>query len=308
MMPAGRARDPRGARRGPDGRDRRSLGARPRLALGDDPRDPPAARPLGEPAPGAVARGRARSPAAGRPDDVDMVFVRENTEGEYSGIGGRAHQGLPTRSRSRRASSRGRGRRVICATRSSSRLAGAGPHERDEVERVALRLRALGRGRRGDRGRVPGVRFERVLVDALAARMVRDPAASTSSSPRTSSATSSPTSLRRIQGGMGMAASANVAPGSERTPGVFEPVHGSAPDIAGQGIANPIGAIWSAALMLEHLGEREAADVLMKALEAVCKDGPRTRDVGGRGQDGGGWRRRRRRRQRVAAMRTRPRR
>jgi tartrate dehydrogenase/decarboxylase/D-malate dehydrogenase len=77
-----------------------------------------------------------------------------------------------------------------------------------------------------------------------------------------------------------MAASANVAPGSD-VPGVFEPVHGSAPDIAGKGVANPCGAIWSAALMLDHLGEVEAAARVMRALEAVCRDGPRTRDVGG---------------------------
>lgn len=64
-------------------------------------------------------------------------------------------------------------------------------------------------------------------------------------------------------------------------PGLFEPVHGSAPDIAGQGIGNPCGAVWSAALLLEHQGEREAARRLMAALEAVCRAGPRTRDVGG---------------------------
>ena len=83
-----------------------------------------------------------------------------------------------------------------------------------------------------------------------------------------------------IQGGMGMAASANVAPGAG-VPGLFEPVHGSAPDIAGQGIANPCGCVWSAALMLEHLGEDEAARRLMRALEDVCREGPRTRDIGG---------------------------
>jgi tartrate dehydrogenase/decarboxylase / D-malate dehydrogenase len=79
---------------------------------------------------------------------------------------------------------------------------------------------------------------------------------------------------------MGMAASANVAPGSDR-PGLFEPVHGSAPDIAGRGVANPAGAIWSAVLMLEQLGEADAAGALMRALEDVCRDGPRTRDLGG---------------------------
>jgi tartrate dehydrogenase/decarboxylase/D-malate dehydrogenase len=71
-----------------------------------------------------------------------------------------------------------------------------------------------------------------------------------------------------------------VAPRSD-VPGIFEPVHGSAPDIAGQGLANPVGAIWSAALMLEQLGEAEAAAHLMNALEDVCRQGPRTRDVGG---------------------------
>ena len=79
---------------------------------------------------------------------------------------------------------------------------------------------------------------------------------------------------------MGMAASASVAPGLDTTP-IFEPVHGSAPDIAGQGIANPVGAIWSAALMLDTLGESDASQRLMRALEDVCREGPRTRDVGG---------------------------
>jgi tartrate dehydrogenase/decarboxylase/D-malate dehydrogenase len=81
-----------------------------------------------------------------------------------------------------------------------------------------------------------------------------------------------------LQGGMGMAASASV--GADRI-AMFEPVHGSAPDIAGQGIANPLGAIWSAALMVRHLGETEAARRLMQAIEATCRDGVLTRDLGG---------------------------
>jgi tartrate dehydrogenase/decarboxylase/D-malate dehydrogenase len=83
-----------------------------------------------------------------------------------------------------------------------------------------------------------------------------------------------------LQGGMGVAASASVAPGTPG-PAIFEPVHGSAPDIAGQGVANPVGAIWSAVLMLEHLGETDAAARLMDALEQVCASGVRTRDLGG---------------------------
>jgi tartrate dehydrogenase/decarboxylase/D-malate dehydrogenase len=83
-----------------------------------------------------------------------------------------------------------------------------------------------------------------------------------------------------LQGGMGMSASASVAPGSATTP-IFEPVHGSAPDIAGRSLANPVGALWSAALMLEYLGETEASRGLLAAVEATCADGIRTRDVGG---------------------------
>jgi tartrate dehydrogenase/decarboxylase/D-malate dehydrogenase len=83
-----------------------------------------------------------------------------------------------------------------------------------------------------------------------------------------------------LQGGLGMAASANTGPGGAAL-GLFEPVHGSAPDIAGLGIANPCGAIWSAALMLEHLGCAAESERVMRALEAVCVTAVRTRDVGG---------------------------
>jgi tartrate dehydrogenase/decarboxylase/D-malate dehydrogenase len=221
-------------------------------------------------------------PLAGRgPDDVDMLFVRENTEGEYSGVGGRTHHGLElevaletgvfTRAGVERIARKGfelareRSGVLTSATKSN-----ASPHAYvfwDEiVEEVAAEF--------------PDVRYERVLVDALAARMVRNPesldvvvASNLFGDILTDLAAA-------IQGGMGMAASANIAPGTD-APGLFEPVHGSAPDIVGQGIANPAGAIWSAVLMLEHLGEAGAAARLMQALEDVCRNGPRTRDVGG---------------------------
>jgi tartrate dehydrogenase/decarboxylase/D-malate dehydrogenase len=127
----------------------------------------------------------------------------------------------------------------------------------------------------------PDVKVERVLVDALAARMV-----------------SSPGSLdvvvasnlfgdiltdigAVIQGGMGMAASANIRPDRSQ-PGMFEPVHGSAPDIAGTGKANPVGAVWAGAMMLDHLGEKAASSAIMKAVEEVlAKTGIRTPDLGG---------------------------
>jgi tartrate dehydrogenase/decarboxylase / D-malate dehydrogenase len=89
-----------------------------------------------------------------------------------------------------------------------------------------------------------------------------------------------------IQGGMGLAASANVNP-SGAVPGMFEPVHGSAPDIAGKGIANPIGAVWAGALMLDDLGEHEAAAAVMRAIEEVLATGAvRTPDLGGSARTG----------------------
>jgi tartrate dehydrogenase/decarboxylase/D-malate dehydrogenase len=210
-----------------------------------------------------------------------MVFLRENTEGEYSGAGGRVHSG----------------HREDTAVEVSV-------FTRAGVERIARYAFQLAEQRRGlvtsatksnasrhayvfwDEvvGEVaaehPDVRYERVLVDALTARIVRSPdsldvvvASNLFGDILTDLAAA-------IQGGLGMAASANIAPDRD-VPGLFEPVHGSAPDIAGQGIANPAGAIWSAAMMLDHLGEAEAAARLMRALEDVCREGPRTRDVGG---------------------------
>jgi tartrate dehydrogenase/decarboxylase/D-malate dehydrogenase len=221
-------------------------------------------------------------PLAGRtPADVDMMFLRENSEGEYSGVGGRAHEGLRhevgietsvfTREGVERvvryAFALAERRRGVVTSATKSNASRYGYVLWDEVaEEVAAEH--------------PGVRYERVLVDALAARMVRSPesldvvvASNLFGDILTDLAAA-------IQGGMGMAASANVAPATT-APGLFEPVHGSAPDIAGEGIANPCGCVWSAALMLEHLGEHDAALRVLRAVEDVCRDGPRTRDIGG---------------------------
>ena len=221
-------------------------------------------------------------PLAGRgPDDVDMLFVRENTEGEYAGVGGRSHPGLPlevgieasvfTRAGVERivrhAFELAATRRGLLTSATKSNASRFGYVLWDEVvDGVAAEF--------------PGVRVERVLVDALAARMVRDPASLDVVVASNLFGDILTDLAAAIQGGMGMAASANLSPGTA-APGLFEPVHGSAPDIAGRGIGNPCGAIWSAVLMLEHLGEDEAAGRLLGALERVCRDGPRTRDVGG---------------------------
>jgi tartrate dehydrogenase/decarboxylase / D-malate dehydrogenase len=220
------------------------------------------------------------SPLAGSPA-VDMLFVRENTEGEYSGVGGRAHTGLAhevgvetaifTREGVRRVvehafvlAERRRGL-LTSATKSNASRYGYVLWDEVVTELAAEH---------------PDVEVDRALVDALAARMISNPlsldvvvASNLFGDVLTDIAAV-------LQGGMGMAASASIAPGSGTT-AIFEPVHGSAPDIAGKGLANPVGAIWSASLMLDHLGETEAAARVMRAVETVCKDGPRTEDIGG---------------------------
>lgn len=220
------------------------------------------------------------SPLAGAPA-VDMLFVRENTEGEYAGVGGRAHRGLElevgietsvfTRTGVRRvikhAFELAEGRRGVVTSATKSNASRYGYVLWDEVaEEVAAAH--------------PDVRYERVLVDALAARMVASPASLDVVVASNLFGDVLTDIAAALQGGMGMAASASIAPGSG-TPGIFEPVHGSAPDIAGRGIANPLGAIWSAALMLEQLGEADASTRLLAAVESVCRDGVLTRDVGG---------------------------
>jgi tartrate dehydrogenase/decarboxylase/D-malate dehydrogenase len=218
------------------------------------------------------------SKLAGRPE-VDMLFVRENTEGEYSGVGGRAHQGLElevgietsvfTRAGVRRVVERAfelaetRGGLLTSATKSNASRYGYVLWD-EVVEEVHASH--------------PEVKVERVLVDALAARMVSNPS-SLDVVVASNLFGDILTDLAAVlQGGMGMAASASLGDGRVA---MFEPVHGSAPDIAGQGIANPLGAIWSASLMLDHLGEQDAAARLMRAVEAVCRDGVLTRDLGG---------------------------
>jgi tartrate dehydrogenase/decarboxylase/D-malate dehydrogenase len=220
------------------------------------------------------------SPLAGSPA-IDMLFVRENTEGEYAGVGGRAHRGSElevaletsvfTRAGVQRvvryAYGRAQERRGLLTSATKSNASRYGYVLWDEVvEELAPEF--------------PGVRREHVLVDALAARMVSRPlsldvvvASNLFGDVLTDLAAA-------LQGGMGIAASASLAPGSDTTP-LFEPVHGAAPDIAGQGVANPIGAIWSAMLMLDQLGEADAAGRLMRAIEDACRNGICTRDVGG---------------------------
>ena len=212
---------------------------------------------------------------------IDMLFVRENSEGEYAGVGGRSHRGrstevaLETSVFTRGALERilryafelARQRRGLLTSATKSNASRYGYVLWDEVATEVA-------------GDFPDVEYQRVLVDALAARMIRNPGSLDVVVASNLFADILTDIGAEIQGGLGMASSSNTAPG-ETTPGVYEPVHGAAPDIAGRGIANPCGAIWSAALMMKDLGEASASNTVMQALEQTCLQGPHTPDIGG---------------------------
>ena len=225
-----------------------------------------------------------RTPLAGRgPADIDMLFIRENTEGEYSGTGGRVHTGHPhelavevpvfTRMAVERCArfaferARERKKRLVSVTKSNaSRFAYV---LWDEV--------VAGLGQR----EFPDVAVERVHVDAMAARMVLRPDGIDVVVGSNLFADILTDLGAALQGSLGLAASGNLDP-THRHPSMFEPVHGSAPDIAGQGRANPIGCVWSAALLLRHLGDEAGALRVERAIDRVCQDGRvLTGDLGG---------------------------
>ena len=216
--------------------------------------------------------------------DFDILCIRENTEGEYSGAGGRVHQGTPdevavetaifTRKAVERilrfgfAEARKRRGKLASVTKSNAQR-----HSMVFWDAVTDELAA----------EYPDVEVSRYHIDAMAARMVMNPE-SLDVVVASNLFGDILTDLgAAIQGGLGFAASANINP--DRTaPSMFEPVHGSAPDIAHLGIANPIAAIWSGAMMLGHLGEATAAAAVMAAIEAATARGIGT--VPGRNKTG----------------------
>ncbi|MCK6210865.1 tartrate dehydrogenase [Georgenia sp. EYE_87] len=215
--------------------------------------------------------------------ELDWVVVRENSEGEYAGLGGRnlsAREGgevavqtsLFTEVGCERiirfafdlARSRDR-KSLVSVTKSNAQQYGMVLW--DEVfRRVAADY--------------PDVETESVLVDAMAARFVLRPETLSVVVASNLNADILSDLGSALAGSLGLAASANLNP-ERRFPSMFEPVHGSAPDIAGQGIANPIGAVASGALMLDHLGEPEAAEMVRSAIDTVTASGTLTRDLGG---------------------------
>jgi tartrate dehydrogenase/decarboxylase / D-malate dehydrogenase len=222
-------------------------------------------------------------PLAGRkPGDIDFYVVRENTEGEYSSVGGRMFAGTErefvlqeaifTRTGVDRVLrfafelARSRPRKLLTSATKSNGIYISMPYWDERVAEMSAAY--------------PDVRVDKYHIDILTAHFVRNPdrfdvvVASNLFGDILSDLGPACT------GTIGIAPSANINP-ERRFPSLFEPVHGSAPDIYGKAIANPIGQIWCGAMMLEHLGYRDAHDAIVRAIEQVTAKGPRTPDMGG---------------------------
>ncbi|RPH65679.1 MAG: tartrate dehydrogenase [Burkholderiales bacterium] len=217
-----------------------------------------------------------------KPGDIDFYVVRENTEGEYSSVGGKMFAGTDrefvlqesifTRTGVDRVLryafelARRRPARHLTSATKSNGIYISMPYWDERVAEMQKQY--------------PDVSVDKFHIDILTAHFVRNPhwfdvvVASNLFGDILSDLGPACT------GTIGIAPSANINP-ERRFPSLFEPVHGSAPDIAGQGIANPIGQIWCGAMMLEHLGHPQAHDAIVAAIEQVTAHGPRTRDMGG---------------------------
>jgi tartrate dehydrogenase/decarboxylase/D-malate dehydrogenase len=226
------------------------------------------------------------SPLRGkRPEDVNMLFIRENTEGEYAGIGGRFKRGTQDEVAIQQSVFTRRGvERVVryafeqAQRRPRKRLASATKSNAMQYTMVLWDevVRAVA-------AEYPDVNVSSYHVDALAARMITHPESLDVVVGSNLFADILTDLGGALQGSLGLAASANLNPVERRGPSVFEPVHGSAPDIAGRGVANPVAAIWASAMMLEHLGEAAASARVMAGLKAVLAAGRvRTLDLGGK--------------------------
>jgi tartrate dehydrogenase/decarboxylase/D-malate dehydrogenase len=221
-------------------------------------------------------------PLAGRkPGEIDFIVVRENNEGEYSEIGGRLYAGTEHEMAVQESIFTRRGvdrilhyafrlaerrRKHLTSATKSNGIIHTMPYWDERVREVGKAY--------------PGVKVDQFHIDILTAHFVQHPdwfdvvVGSNLFGDILSDLGPA------VVGGIGIAPSGNINP--ERTaPSMFEPVHGSAPDIAGRGIANPIGQIWSGAMMLDHLGHAEAARAVEAAIETVCAEGAVTRDLGG---------------------------
>ena len=216
--------------------------------------------------------------------ELDWVIVRENSEGEYSGVGGRVHRGLPeevatdvsmfTRAGVTRIIryafeiARARPRKLLTVVTKSN----AQRHGMVMWDEIAAEVAR----------EFPDVTWDKMLVDAMTMRMTLKPETLDTIVATNLHADILSDLAAALAGSLGIAPTANLNPG-RRTPSMFEPIHGSAFDITGKGIANPVATFWTGAMMLEHLGEKAAAARLMRAVERVTADPAlHTPDLGGR--------------------------
>lgn len=217
-------------------------------------------------------------------EDLNWVIVRENSEGEYSGVGGRAHQGHPievatdvsmmTRAGVERIMrfafklAQSRPRKLLTVITKSN----AQRHAMVMWDEIALQISK----------EFPDVKWDKELVDASTARMINRPASLDTIVATNLHADILSDLAAALAGSLGIAPTGNIDP-ERRYPSMFEPIHGSAFDIMGKGLANPVGTFWSCVMMLEHLGEHEAARVLMEAVEAITANPAlHTGDLGGK--------------------------
>ncbi len=217
------------------------------------------------------------------PDDLDWVIIRENSEGEYAGHGGRAHRGLPEEVATETAIFTRRGvERImryafeIAQSRSRKQLtvvtkSNAQRHGMVFWDEIAALVSHD----------FPDVAWDKELVDAMTMRMVRRPRTLDTVVATNLHADILSDLAAALAGSLGIAPTGNIDP-EKRSPSMFEPIHGSAFDITGKGVANPIGSFWTASMMLAHLDEQRAADLLMRAIEQVCAAGLFTPDLGGK--------------------------
>jgi tartrate dehydrogenase/decarboxylase/D-malate dehydrogenase len=214
--------------------------------------------------------------------DIDFIIVRENNEGEYSSVGGRMFEGTEFEFATQQSvfTRRGVDRILRCAFETASKRTKKLVTSATKSNGITITMPFWDERFKAISTEYPSIKTNQFHIDILTAHFVLHPdrfdvvVGSNLFGDILSDLGPACT------GTIGIAPSANLNP--ERTfPSMFEPVHGSAPDIADKGIANPIGQIWSGAMMLEHLGELDAATAIVKAIEKILETGPKTRDIGG---------------------------
>jgi len=218
-----------------------------------------------------------------RREDLNWVIVRENSEGEYAGVGGRAHQGHPIEVATDVSMMTRAG--VERIMRFAFRMAQSRPRKlltvvtKSNAQRHAMVM--WDEIAREIAQEFPDVEWDKELVDASTARMINRPASLDTIVATNLHADILSDLAAALAGSLGIAPTGNIDP-ERRYPSMFEPIHGSAFDIMGKGLANPIGTFWSVVMLLDHLGESEAARRLMAAIEQVTADPTlHTRDLGG---------------------------